>query len=56
MGVNVYDPAGTLLGRIKTGAKTANVTFGGPMRNRLYITASQYLFAIDVSATGLQRP
>tara|TARA_R110002020_G_scaffold14225_11_gene50403 strand:+ start:7755 stop:8669 length:915 start_codon:yes stop_codon:yes gene_type:complete len=56
LGVNVYDPAGTLLGRIKTGAKTANVTFGGPMRNRLYITASQYLFAIDVSATGLQRP
>lgn len=56
LGVNVYDPAGTLLGRIRTGAKTANVTFGGPNRNRLFITASQYLFSIDVNATGLQHP
>jgi Gluconolactonase len=55
-GVNVYDPAGELLGRIKTGAKTSNLCFGGPRRNRLYITCSQYLMAISVAATGLQRP
>ncbi|MOA66523.1 SMP-30/Gluconolaconase/LRE-like region [compost metagenome] len=54
--MNVYDPAGTLLGRIKTGAKTSNVTFGGPKRDRLFITSSQYLMAIHVNATGLQRP
>lgn len=54
--VNVYNPAGDLLGRIRTGQPTANVTFGGPKRNRLYITSSQYLLAIDVAATGLQRP
>lgn len=56
LGVNVYNPAGALLGRIKTGAKTSNVVFGGPRRNRLFITCSQYLMAIYVNATGLQRP
>ena len=56
LGVNVYNPAGALLGRIRTGAKTSNVTFGGPRRNRLFITCTQYLMAIYVNATGLQRP
>lgn len=54
--VNVYDPAGGLLGRIRTGQSTSNVTFGGPRRNRLFITSSQYLMSIYVGATGLQRP
>jgi gluconolactonase len=56
LGVNVYNPGGALLGRIKTGAKTSNVVFGGPRRNRLFITCSQYLMSTYVSATGLQRP
>lgn len=56
LGVNVYDPAGMLLGRIKTGAKTSNVVFGGPRRNRLFITCSQYLMTTYVGVTGLQRP
>lgn len=55
-GVNVYDSSGDLLGRIKTGHATANVCFGGPRRNRLFITCSQYLMSIYVTATGLQRP
>ena len=55
-GVNVYNPAGALLGRIHTGQSTSNVTFGGPARNRLFITSSQYLMAIYVTATGLQYP
>ena len=54
--VNVYNPAGALLGRIKTGQATSNLTFGGARRNRLFITSSQYLFSIYVAATGLQRP
>ena len=54
--VNVYDPAGALLGRIHTGQATSNVTFGGPKKNRLFITSSQYLYAIYVGATGAQRP
>jgi len=55
-GVNVYDPGGNLLGRIHTGHATANVCFGGARRNRLFITCSQYLMSIYVTATGLQRP
>jgi gluconolactonase len=42
--------------RIRTGQSTSNVTFGGPRRNRLFITSSQYLMSIYVGATGLQRP
>ncbi|KKB83875.1 gluconolactonase [Devosia limi DSM 17137] len=56
IGVNVYNSAGALLGRIRTGDKTSNVTFGGPGRNRLYITASKCLYSIPVLATGVQRP
>jgi gluconolactonase len=56
LGVNVYNPTGALLGRIKTGAKTSNVVFGGPRRNQLFITCSQYLMTTYVGATGLQRP
>jgi gluconolactonase len=55
-GVDVFNPAGALLGRIHTGAKTANVVFGGAERNRLFITCSQYLMYIDVRAKGLQTP
>ena len=55
-GVNVYNPAGDLLGRIKTGQSTSNVTFGGERRNRLFITSTQYLYSIYVNAQGLQRP
>jgi len=56
LGVNVYNHAGTLLGRIKTGAKTSNVVFGGPNRDQLYITCSQYLMTTRVNVRGLQRP
>ncbi len=55
-GVNVYDPGGNLLGRINTGHATANVCFGGARRNRLFITCSQHLMSLYVTATGLQRP
>lgn len=56
LGVNVYNPSGALLGRIRTGAKTSNVVFGGPRRNRLFITCNQYVMATYVAATGLQVP
>jgi len=34
----------------------ANLTFGGPRRNRLFITATTSLYAVYVTATGAQRP
>ena len=54
--VNVYNPSGGLLGRIRTGQATSNLTFGGARRNRLFITSSQFVYSLYVSATGLQRP
>jgi len=54
--VECFDPAGNLLGRIKLPEVAANVTFGGPRRNRLFITATSSLYSIYVATTGVQRP
>lgn len=54
--VNVYNPAGVLLGRVILGTPTSNVTFGGPKRSTLFITSSQFLYSLEVAAIGLQRP
>lgn len=48
--VACYAPDGTLIGRIPIGEVVANLTFGGPKRNRLYITAQTSLYAIFVNA------
>jgi gluconolactonase len=48
-GVSVYAPDGTLIGRIPVGETVSNLTFGGPKRNRLYITAQTSLYAVYVS-------
>jgi gluconolactonase len=50
--VHCYDPDGTLLGKIRTPETVANVCFGGPKRNRLYICATTSLYAIYVSVNG----
>ncbi|MEZ0067415.1 gluconolactonase [Streptacidiphilus sp. MAP12-20] len=55
-GVRCYDPDGTLLGRILTPESASHVTFGGPKRNRLFITASTSLYAITLTVTGRSRP
>ena len=51
--VAVYAPDGTLIGRIPVPEIVSNLTFGGPKRNRLYITAQTSLYAIFVNAHGL---
>lgn len=55
-GVSCYDPHGVLLGRIRIPEVVANVTFGGPRRNRLFITASSSLYSVYVATAGCQRP
>ena len=55
-GVECFDPAGNLLGRIKLPEVAANVTFGGPRRNRLFITATSSLYSIYVATSGAQTP
>jgi gluconolactonase len=55
-GVNCYAPSGDLLGRIPIPEGVSNVTFGGPKRNRLFITATTSLYAVYLNANGVQRP
>ena len=55
-GVHCFSPAGELLGKIKVPEVVSNVTFGGPKRNRLFITATTSLYAIYVAQEGAQLP
>jgi gluconolactonase len=54
--VHVFDPSGSLMGRIRIPQGVANLTFGGPRRNRLFITATTSLYALYVNARGAQTP
>jgi len=47
--VRAYAPDGALLGRIRVPELVSNLCFGGPRRNRLYITAQTSLYAIYVN-------
>ena len=51
-GVHCYHPDGTLLGKIHLPEVVANVEFGGPKRNRLYICGTTSLYAMYVNAQG----
>src|SRR5437667_2190868 len=51
-GVTVWNPEGKLLGRIRLPEVCGNVCFGGPKRNRLFMAASQSLYALYVSTQG----
>jgi len=48
--VRVYAADGTQIGRIRIPEIVSNLCFGGPKRNRLYITAQTSLYAIYVNA------
>ncbi|MBT9369693.1 SMP-30/gluconolactonase/LRE family protein [Rhizobium sp. CSW-27] len=52
-GVHCLAPDGTLLGKILVPQTVANLTFGGPRRNRLFITATRSLYAIYVDVQGV---
>jgi gluconolactonase len=51
-GVHVFNPAGKMLGYIKLPETASNLCFGGPKRNRLFITASQSLYSLYVNTRG----
>lgn len=55
-GVQVYDSDGIRLGKIPVPETVSNLTFGGPEKNRLYITATTSLYAIELATAGVQRP
>lgn len=51
-GVHCYSSAGDKLGEILTGETVANVTFGGPKYNCLFITATTSLYATYLGVNG----
>ncbi len=51
-GVHCYDPDGTLLGKVLVPEPVANVVFGGPKRNRLFICATTSLYSMMVAVNG----
>lgn len=55
-GVRCLDPDGHLLGCIRLPETVSNVEFGGPKRNRLFICATQSLYAVYLKVSGARRP
>jgi gluconolactonase len=51
-GVQILAPGGERIGMIRLPEVCSNVCFGGPRRNRLFMTASQSLYAIYVQTAG----
>jgi len=51
-GVTVWTPQGKLIGRIRLPEVCGNICFGGPKRNRLFMTASQSIYALYVNTQG----
>jgi gluconolactonase len=51
-GVHIFNPAGKRIGMILLPEICANVCFGGPKRNRLYMCASQSLYSVYVNTRG----
>jgi gluconolactonase len=51
-GVTVWTPDAKLIGRIRLPEVCGNLCFGGPKRNRLFMAASQSLYAVYVNTQG----
>lgn len=58
-GAQIYDPNGTLLGKILTPQTAANLCFGGTNQEMLFITANTALYGItrqpDLAVTAIRR-
>lgn len=51
-GVMVFSAQGEPMGRIQLPERCANLCFGGPKRNRLFMAASQSVYALYVNTRG----
>jgi gluconolactonase len=54
-GVHVFAPDGVLIGKIHLPESCANLCFGGAKKNRLFMVASQSLYAVYVGTEGAQQ-
>jgi gluconolactonase len=55
-GVQVFSPAGELIGKIHLPEICANICFGGSKRDRLFMAASTSLYSVYVNTQGVLRP
>jgi gluconolactonase len=55
-GVHCFHPDGALLGKLRLPEVVANLTFGGPKRNDLFITATSSLYCVRLNTTGVRYP
>ena len=53
-GVRCYEPGGDLIGIIRVPDAVANLCFGGPARNRLFVCATGAVYAIYVLTNGIK--
>ena len=51
-GVKIFDSSGKPIGFIALPERSANVCFGGPKRNRLFMAASHSLYSLFVNTQG----
>ncbi len=51
-GVRIFNPQGTPIGHISLPERAANVCFGGPKRNRLFMAACHSIYALYVNTQG----
>jgi gluconolactonase len=51
-GLHCFAPDGTLIGKLRVPEVVANLTFGGPKLNHLFITASTSVYALRVNFNG----
>lgn len=51
-GVQVYTPDGARLGRIPVPGTASNCAFGGADGSRLFVTAGECVWAIDLATRG----
>jgi len=55
-GVRCYASNGDLIGKVHLPETPANLTFGGPKRNRLFVCASTSIYAVYLNDMGSQLP
>jgi gluconolactonase len=55
-GVHCYGEDGVLLGKVRVPEAVANVCFGGPKLNRLFICATTSLYAVYLNTRAAARP
>ncbi|MGN9908526.1 SMP-30/gluconolactonase/LRE family protein [Phytohabitans sp. LJ34] len=55
-GVHVFAPDGTLIGKLLVPEIVSNLTFGGPRRNDLFVTATSAVYTLRVNVTAGRYP